>query len=560
MAEGELLVTLAISLAAAGIGAVIAAWLRQSVVLGYVAAGVFLGPGTPGFVADAASVEQLAEIGIVLIMFAIGVQLSMRELLRTGPVAVTGAVIQVLTIMAVGYGVGVALGWGSLESLIFGAVISNSSSTVISKLLTERGEGDSVHGRLSIAWSTVQDLGTVVMIVVFTALADENGGPIYAEIARAMLMAGLYFLLVIPVGVIVLPRVFGWVAQLGNREVFILAATAIAMGTAYAATIFGVSIALGAFVAGMVVARSDLSHQVLGEIAPQRDIFAAIFFVSVGMLLDPTVAAQNIDLVLLAAALTIFVKGALSAVLTIVGGYRARTGLLTGVLLGQSAEFSFLLATVGVSLNVLGEDLFGVLIAAAAISIVALPTLHRVARPAGNWVEEHLRMGRQRAEKQSPFPADRQGHAILCGGGRVGGIIERALRRNAIDYVVIDSDIHIVSDLRSKGVASMYGSASNPVLLEQAGLERARALIIAIPDPVSARQVVEHARRMNPAIDIVVRTHSDIERRTLQERGANEAVMGELELALEMSRHTLRRFGASDIEAADTVDSLRATL
>ncbi len=558
MNEGDLLVTLALTLAAAGAGAVLATWTRQSVVLGYVVAGMLIGPHTPGLVADGASVEQLADIGIILIMFAIGVQLSFPELLRAGPVALTGGVLQVLFIGAVGFGVGQALGWGTLESLFFGAIISNSSSTVMSKLLTERGESDSMHARIGLSWSSVQDLGTVAMVVVFAALASDDGGPLYQELAFALALAAAYFALLVPVGVLILPRLFEWIAQLGSREVFILAAGAIALGTAYAASIFGVSIALGAFVAGMVVARSDISHQVLGEITPLRDIFAALFFVSVGMLFDPRLAIQNWEIVLLTAVLIIVVKGGISGLITGLGGYRGRTAVLSGVVLAQSGEFSFLLARLGADLDVVTEQVFGIVIAASAISIVLLPTLYRFGRPVGAYVEHHMREGRRTRDEQVPFPAAREGHAILCGYGRVGRVIERALREAGVSYVVIDQDIHVVSDLRSEGVTAMYGSASNPVLLDQAGLGRARVLIVAIPDPVSARQIVDHARRSNPWLDIVVRTHTNAERHTLQERGADEAVMGELELALEMSRHTLRRFGTSELDAEALVDTLRS--
>lgn len=560
MNETDLLVTLAISLAAAGAGALIATWLRQSVVLGYVLAGVAIGPHSPGIVADEASVVQLADIGIVLIMFSIGVQLSLRELMRTGPVAVTGGLVQVGFVMAVGYGIGQALGWGSLESLFFGAILSNSSSTVMSKLLTERGETDSMHGRIGIAWSSVQDLGTVAMVVVFTAAASDGGAPLWQQLLEALGLAAIYFLLLVPAGVFLLPWVFRRIAQLENREVFVLSITAVALGTAYAASLFGVSVALGAFVAGMVVARSDVAHQVLGEITPMRDIFSGLFFVSVGMLFNPTLAMENWAIVLVAVLLIVGVKGGISGLITSLSGFRARTAVLSGVVLAQSGEFSFLLARLGNDLDVLSEQVFGVVVAATTISIVLLPTLYRAGRPMSVFMEHHLKAGRKTREDQQVLPSIRSGHAILCGFGRVGRVIEQALSASAIEYVVVDQDIHIISDLRGTGVPAIYGSASNPVLLEQAGLARARVLIVAIPDPLSVRQIVEHARRVNPLIDIVVRTHSHNERREIQDRGANEAVMGELELAMEMSRHTLRRFGATDAEAESRLESIRASL
>jgi monovalent cation:H+ antiporter-2, CPA2 family len=362
------------------------------------------------------------------------------------------------------------------------------------------------------------------------------------------------------VGMFALPRFFNRIAGLGSREVFILAASAVALGTAYAATLFGVSIALGAFVAGMVVARSDISHQVVGEITPLRDIFAALFFVGVGMLFDPALVLQNWPIVLLTALLIIVLKGTLSGLITMFAGYRGRTAVLSGVVLAQSGEFSFLLARLGADLDVVTSEVFGVVVAGSALSIVVLPTLYRFGRPFGAYVERHMPHGRRTRVEQPPLPAARGGHAILCGYGRVGRVIERALVSRGVDYVVVDQDIHAISELRRQGKAAMYGSASNVVLLEQAGIKRARVLVLAIPDPVSARQIVSQARQVNPLLDIVVRTHSDLERRELEGRGADEAVMGELELALEMSRHTLRRFGATDAEAESAVHALRTEL
>jgi len=551
-------VTLAFALGAAGIGAMAAAFMRQSLVLGYILAGMVIGPHTPGFVADVPTVEDLADIGIVLLMFAIGVQLSFSDLQRVGRVAVLGGGLQVATTIAVVYAVGVAVGFGRLESLFFGAVISNSSSTVLSKVLSERGDVDSVHGRISLAWSTVQDFSTVGMVVILTTLANGTTETLALDLAKALGLAALFLVLVIPPGLFLLPRFFERISATGNVEVFTLAAASVALGVAYLAEVFGISVALGAFVGGILVGRSDVSHEVEGRLAPLRDLFAGLFFVSVGMLIDVRVVVENLWLVALTVALIVGLKGTMSGLITLAFGYRGRTAVLTGAILAQSAEFSFLLARLGTDLNAISSDVFGLMLAGAAISIVLAPAVFAVAQPLGRFVERRLPL-----PPLADLPAEMADgglseHAILCGYGRVGRVVYEAIRQQAIGVVVIEQDAGAVASLREQGVAVLHGSASNPVILERAGISRARILIAAIPDPLSIRRMVEMARDANPEIDIVVRTHSQAERRHIERQGANEAVVGELELAMEMSRHTLRLFGMADAPAELLLRKVRA--
>jgi CPA2 family monovalent cation:H+ antiporter-2 len=338
-------VTFVLALGAAGVGALLAGALRISPVIGYIAAGLVIGPHTPGFVADIPTVEDLADVGVALLMFAVGVQLSFGDLRQVGKVTVIGGNIQVLLMIGIGYLIGLALGWGWLESLFLGAVLSNSSSTVISKVLADRGKESSQHARIALGWSTVQDIGTVVLVVLLATLASDSGDNLALEVAKAVGLAALFLALVVPAGIYLLPRFFDLVAKLGNQEIFVLSAVSIALGVAFLATLFGVSIALGAFVGGMLVGRSDLSHEVLQQVRPLRDIFAALFFVSVGMLVDPELLVDNLHIVALVGALIVIVKSAISSGLILAFGYRARTALAGGILLGQCAEFSFLMAS-----------------------------------------------------------------------------------------------------------------------------------------------------------------------------------------------------------------------
>ncbi len=558
MESSALLVNLVIALVAALVGALITARLGQSVMLGYILAGVAIGPFTPGFTGDPETVEALADLGVILLMFAIGVELSLRELLRVGRVALLGASAQISTMVGVGYLIGAALGWEPLEGILFGAVTAISSAVVFGKLLGDRGETESEHGRIALAWSSVQDLWTIVMVVVLTALA-EGGDSLLPSVLWALGKAALFLTLVATLGSVALPWIFDHVAGLRNREVFVLVTAAVALGMAYASSFFGLSLALGAFIAGIVVSESDLSHQVLGEIMPLRDIFAALFFVSVGMLVDPAFALQNLPLVLLALALILLLKPVLSAGITKLLGYPTGVALLAGITLAPSAEFSFLLARLGLDLEVVSTGIFNVMLAGAAGSIVLFPLLYRVAGPLTRWVERQLPevpLATHPDLEEGSGKAPRR-HAVICGYGRVGSVIGPALERRGFPYVVIEQDPDLVRELREKGIPALLGSASNPVLLERAGLARARILLVAVPDPIATRLIVEHALRMNPDVDIAVRTHSWAERDFMVRRRVGKAVMGELEMALELTEYALHRFGVSSTEIRGILLGLR---
>jgi monovalent cation:H+ antiporter-2, CPA2 family len=539
----NLLVTLAAAVGVAAVCGLVAVKLGQSTMLGFILGGIVIGPYTPGLVADVASVRALADVGIIFLLFAVGVQLSLRDLLRSGRAALLGATAQVLLTIGVGYLAGLALGWRPVEALFLGAVLSNSSSTVIGKVLGERGELDAEHGQLAMAWSTVQDLSTIVLVVVLGAAAGPSEqllGDLFWATARAL----AFLALLVPLGVRVLPRIFEWVAAFRSREVFVLAIAAVALGTAYLSSLFGVSVALGAFVGGIAVGESDLSHQILDEILPLRDVLAALFFVSVGMLVDPLFVLAYAPLVLLALVLIVLVKGAMAAGLARLLGYSPRTALLAGAALAQSAEFSFLLASLGSELGVVSATAFNVMLVGSAGSIVLAPHAYRWASRGATVLERKAGMAEVARTAAEPAAAQRR-HAVVLGYGRVGGVVARALRRRGFEVVVIDQDPRVVRALRAAGVTAYTGSADNTILLDRVGLDRARLLVLAVPDAVVARSVVEYARRVNPSLDIVARTHDEAEMRELLRRDVDEAVMGELELALEMTRHALRRFGVS---------------
>ena len=557
MAQDILLVNLAFALVAGFIGAAIATRLGQSAIVGYILGGILIGPHTPGFVGNPEIVEALANIGIILLMFAVGVQISIDDLLRAGRIAILGGLLQVIVTIALGYAIGVALGWSPLEAFVFGSVVSNSSSTVLSKVLGDRGEMDTTHGRIGLAWSTVQDLSTVALVVIFSALAIE-GDDLWTELLVAIGKAGLFLVILLPVGWKLLPWFFERVVGPQNREVFIVAVAAFALGTAYVSSFFGLSLALGAFVAGIVVSESDIWHQILDDIIPLRDLFIVLFFVSVGMLVDPAFIVRNIPLVLLGVASISVLKGMIVAAIMLLFRYPLGSSILTGIVLAQSAEFSLLLAREGAELGIVGSTLFNLMVSSVVLSIFLAPLLHLAGQPLIARIQQLLP-----ASELSRLPAlenpdsHLRGHAVIIGYGRVGGVIGDALRRRGFPFLVIDHDQGVVRRLRAQGIPALLGSGDNRTLLDQARLRQARVLVIAIPDALSTRHIVDYALQVNPDLHIVARTHTRRERAFLVERGVSEAVIGELELALEMARFTLHRFGVSTIETQAFLQKLR---
>lgn len=553
---GGLVASMALALVAALLGAIIALRLRQSAVIGYIAAGIVIGPFTPGLVVDAHTVEEVADLGLVFLLFTIGAELSLRDLLRAGRVALVGGGIQVVVIIAIGYVVGRMLGWDTAGALFFGSVLAVSSGAVLSKILSERGELESEHGRIALAWSTIQDLATIVLVVLLPALSAGRAARA-EDVVLALARAGLFLVILVPTGLRVFPALFEWLARLRNRELFVLAVAAVALGTAYVSTLFGVSLALGAFVAGLAVGESDLSHHVLAEIVPLRDVLAGLFFVSIGMLVDPSFVATYWSLVLLVLALMVLVKGVVVTGLAAVLGASWRTAVLVGVTLAQCGEFSFLLARLGRETGALSADGFNLILSGAAASIVVAAPLQSAAGEAVRGVERRL-TARMVAREPSAIEPPARRHAVICGYGDVGQLVGEALTRRGFSFMAIDQDPRVVRRLRSEGVSALLGSADNPVLLDHAGLERARVLVVAIPDALAARQIVEYARRGWPRLDIVARTHTEAQMRDLRARGVNQVVSAKLELALEMARHTLHRFGVSTAETLAILQGFRS--
>ena len=550
--EGGLLAHLVTALGAALVGAALALRLRQPLILGYILAGVAIGPFTPGIIGDVDAIAALAEIGVIFLMFVIGVQLSLRELIRAGRVALIGGLLQVCAMIGIGYVVGRALGWGSVESYAFGAVISNSSSTVLGKIMSERGELDSNHAQLGLAWSSVQDISTVALVAVLAVLS-----PVQTSVGLLLGKAALFFFVLVPLSFWVLPKLLRKVTALGSREFFALAVITVALAMAGGAALLGVSLALGAFLTGIIVGETDLAHRILGDTIPLRDVFSGIFFVSIGMLLDPAVLVHAWPLVLLTVALIIVVKGTLTAVIARWLGCSTRIAVLLGAGLAQSAEFSFLLARLGHELGTLPMPIFNLLLSATVVTILLSPIVNEVSPRLLRWVQRR---------RSTPLDTDAvavpsvEQHAIVCGYGRVGSIVCTLLEQQQRPFVVIEEDLRIVESLRARGVTALFGDAGLVEVLDRAQLRSARLLVLCIPERMAVRRALEHARAVSKAATVLARTHSLADRRILQQHGADEAVVGELELALELGRRALDRFGVETEAIEQSIEELRRTL
>jgi CPA2 family monovalent cation:H+ antiporter-2 len=550
MQTGELLFHLLSALGAALVGAGVALRLGQPVIVGYLLAGAAIGPFTPGFIGDADAISEIAEIGVILLMFVVGAQLSLRKLAGTGRVVVLGGLVQVLAIIGIGYFVGRALGWSGIEAYAFGAVLSNSSSTVLSKVLSDRGEMDSRHASLGVAWSSVQDISTVALVAVITATSPGAASP-WELLGRA----ALFFLVLVPMSFWVIPRLLHRATALRSREFFSVLVITLALAMAAGASVLGVSLALGAFLAGIVVGEADLEHLVLGDAIPLRDAFSGIFFVSIGMLLNPGFVIDSLPRVALGVVLIVVLKGALSALIARWLGCTTALAVSVGGALAQSGEFSFLLARIGLQQGALSADVFNLLLSSAIVSILLAPAVNAGAQRLAARLRHVAPGGTEGGtEEAPPVLGD---HAIVCGYGRVGTLVCSLLERRGKVFVVVEEDPRLVETLRARGVIAFFGDAGQPHVLDRAHLRTARLLVLCVPDRIAVRRAAAHAREVGAAATVLARTHGYEERRFLESNGVDEAVVAELELALELGRRALERFDVPLEEIERTLENAR---
>jgi CPA2 family monovalent cation:H+ antiporter-2 len=575
--ELALIPTIAIGLSLAFIGALIARRLGLPAIVGYMLAGIVIGPFTPGFVADQELAAELAEVGVILLMFGVGIHFSVKDLLAVASVAIPGAIAQIVVATALGTLVGLYLGWGLAGGVVFGLAISVASTVVLLRALEQRNEIEARHGRVAVGWLIVEDLFTVLVLILLPALAPlivaggaglpESADPI-ASLALTVVKAGIFAIVMIFVAARVVPAVLRFAAREGSRELFTLSVLAVAIGIAYVSSaLFGISLALGAFIAGIIVGESDVSHQAAADALPLRDAFAVLFFVSVGMLVDPAYLFANWPLVLAVVAIVIGAKGLAAYGIVVLLRQPDRVGLTVAAGLSQVGEFSFILATVALGLGILPAAALNLVVAAALVSITLNPFMFRLVEPA----VARLATLRSRRPPRSSHPlavlpeamderepGGLRGHAIVAGYGRVARMLLGALDRRGFRSVVITDNRHDVDRLRASGRAALYGDAANVELLKAAGIERAQVLVVAMRDPHAVRLTTERAKGLNSRLPVIARSHSARLGDELVHVGERvRVVQGETEVAIQMTRYALRRFGLSMAEAEAVAQGLR---
>ncbi|MFC4310051.1 YbaL family putative K(+) efflux transporter [Steroidobacter flavus] len=537
----------------------LAARLRMPPLVGYLVAGIAIGPFTPGFVADAGLAGQLAEIGVILLMFGVGLHFSIGTLLKVRNIALPGAVVQIAVATIIGLGLARLWNWSTTAGIVFGLALSVASTVVLLRALEQRNELDTEQGRIAVGWLVVEDLAMVVALVFLPALAhtgDSAGeSSLLASLGVTSLKVAMFVAVMMVGGRRIVPWVLVQVARTGSRELFTLAVLGIALGIAYgSAVLFDVSFALGAFFAGVMLAESDLSHQAAENSLPLQDAFAVMFFVSVGMLFDPAVILRQ-PLELLGVLFVILVGKSLAAFAIVLAfGYAVRTALTISASLAQIGEFSFILAGLGVGLGLLPPEGRDLILAGALLSITLNPFAFATIAPIARWVNERpklLAFLTRKDGKLASLPPDQQvsrlrDHAVIVGYGRVGSVVGYGLQAQGLEYVVIEMSRRVVDQLREDKITAVYGDATAHGVLDLAQIEHARLLVIASPDGFHARRILELARAKNPKIAVVVRTHSSSELKYLIRQGVDRAVMGELELALEMTDYALRSLGVSE--------------
>ncbi|MCC6189324.1 MAG: cation:proton antiporter [Anaerolineales bacterium] len=542
-----LLVNIAVALVVAFAGGLAARRLGLPPIVGYLLAGVAIGPFTPGFVGDIDTLSQLAELGVIFLMFGVGLHFSLRDLWQVRDIAIPGALLQTGIATVLGYLLTQAWGWTPSASIVLGLAISVASTVVLLRGLMDNGLLNTHHGRVAVGWLVLEDLATVLILVVLPTLAPSAGGINWANLGLTLLKVAVFTALMLFVGGRAVPWLLLRTAHTRSRELFILAVLALALGTALgAAELFGVSFALGAFLAGVIVGESPLSHQVGADLVPFREAFSVLFFVSVGMLVNPAYLLANASQVALLSALVVAGKAVLGAVITFLFPHPARTALVVGAGLSQIGEFSFIVGQAGLALGLLNRDQYSLILAGALVSITLNPLMFRLIEPAERWLRSRpalwARLNRHGPETL-PAGHSLQGHVVVVGWGRVGHHIVDVLNHLGAPRLVIEADAPRVEALRRLGVPTLFGDAANSEVMAHAHLERARALVVTLPDEAASQVVVAAARRLAPNLPIIARAATQEGVAHLAALGAQDVVHPELAGGLEIVRSTLLRLG-----------------
>ncbi len=560
-----LLSTLVVSLVAAFIGGLAVRSIGLPPLIGYLLAGVSIGPFTPGVIANQEVASELAEIGVALLLFNIGMHFSFKDLFSVRKIAIPGAFFQVATTTAVG---AFAASWilesRPASSITVGLALAIASTAVATRILTEKRQINALAGRIALGWLVVQDLIVIFALVLLPILGSVGGAAprdLLASLAQTLLQVTGFVVVMLFGGRHVIPALLNYVARSGSREMFTLAVVVMALGIAYgAALLFGVSLALGAFFAGIVIGESDMNHHAASEALSMQQIFTILFFVSIGMLFDPFIIPQKLFEILIFLGTIILGTGFLTFILLVFMRVPLHAAALVGASFCQIGEFSFVLSALGFQNGLYGAAERDLIVAVALLSIIVNPLILTLSLRASRWVNESPRLARYRrtfVEKGEIFPEELGEHAILIGFGRVGSIVAKALREEGLPFVVIESDRNLTERIRRNGETVIYGDASREAVIAAAHPDRARLLIVTIPDSYVARQVIRQAQKANPSVEIVVRTHSDEEARLMAKMGVGLAIMGEREIAFGIAHYALQKLDVDPEKTRETIGNLR---
>lgn len=561
-------------LIAALLGGFFARAFKLPVLIGYLLAGLVVGPYTPGIQADEQAVKTTAELGIVLLMFAVGVQFSLTELHRVRRTALIGGATQILGTITLGTLVGLAFGWGLYGGLFLGCAMALTSTAVMLKLLEERGELGSSHGHIMMGVSVVEDLSTVLMVVLLPALANFGKGvevsAALMSVGSAILKAGLFIAATVLLATKWTPALLGRVARTGSRELFLLTVVCLCSVAAFTAERMGLGVALGAFLAGIVVSESGYAQEIFSQVRPLRDLFAALFFVSVGMMLDPAFVAAHWPQVLTVVVAVVVGKALISMTPLHLLGWQGKTVILAGLGMAQVGEFAFVLASQGAAQGLVGQEVSGVILSAALISLLLAPFLFSSGEALyktlkGNPLLTNLMRQPHEAERLEELfgDGDHEGvpRVLVLGAGRVGRYVSDALKAKEVVHTIVDYDINTAARLKENGgeewMRFIFGDVTSETVLEQTHPEKVELAIVALPEAATSEMVVRLLKRLAPTLPVVVRVHRGFDIPILRSAGADAVIHAEFEAGTEMIRQGLDRLGFPDLEVDTYIERVR---
>ncbi|MDN5272088.1 cation:proton antiporter [Chloroflexus sp. MS-CIW-1] len=560
--EISLLANLAIALVVAFVGGLLARQIGLPTIVGYLLAGMAIGPFTPGFVGDVEDIRQLAEIGVIFLMFGVGLHFSLKDLWDVRQVALPGAMLQMAIATGLGFALSQLWGWAPLSGLMLGLSISIASTVVLLRGLMDNGLLSTTAGRIAVGWLVMEDLATVLILVMLPILFGGHNEQSLWSAILSLLKVALFVTVVLFIGRRLLPKLLDVIVATRSRELFILAAVAIALGTAFgAAAFFDVSLALGAFLAGVVLNETQFSHQIGDDVLPFRETFAVIFFVSVGMIVNPVYLWANAGQVLALTALIVLGKSFFTQLLGFVLPASGRTMLIVAAGLSQIGEFSFILGQAGVTLGLLTTEQYSLILAGSLLSIMVNPLMFRSIKTVERVMQRMSPRLWERFDQHPLQPADlelpREGHVVVVGYGRVGQHIVNVLERLGVPRLVIEIDSGRAAEFNARGIPTLFGDAANSDVLIHAGLERARALVVTLPDETATEMVVAAARKIAPNLPIIARAATTKGVGRLLHLGAHDVIHPELEGGLEVMRHTLLCLGYPATQVQGYTDAVR---